>query len=238
MASVQAATRCALVLRLARQITARHNLDDVLAETFRALRPLVTFACGSIQLVDDDGWVQVVAADPAPASPLKMDPVPLATSIAGRVVLTEQPLYLHDVTADDVPAQRRATVAASTRSLFGVPLVADGAAVGVLQVESNEADAWDDDDRELFVAVAPVVAAAIQNARAHRRAAAAKEQSTATGRRLVEARQVVASLKAAHRRGEDPDVVALLGRLEQLLADPADLSALRVPMQRQRVAVG
>ncbi|HET6909452.1 MAG TPA: GAF domain-containing protein [Mycobacteriales bacterium] len=238
MASVQAATRCALVLRLARQITARHNLDDVLAETFRALRPLVAFACGSIQLVDDDGWMQVVAADPAPAAPTKPEPVPLATSIAGRVVLTEQPLYLHDVTADDVPVQRRTTVAASTRSLFVVPLVADGAAVGVLQVESNEPDAWDDHDLELFVAVAPVVAAAIQNARAHRRATAAREQSTATGRRLVEARQVVASLKAAHCRGENPDVVALISRLEQLLADPADMSAMRVPLQRQRVAVG
>lgn len=238
MASVHAATRCALVLRLARQITARHNLDDVLAETFRALRPLVAFASGSIQLVDDDGWMQVVAADPAPASQQKGERVPLATSIAGRVVLTEQPVYLPDVTGEERQGQRRTALGASTRSLFGVPLVADGAAVGVLQVESSEANAWDEDDRELFLAVAPVVAAAIQNARAHRRAAAAREQSSATGRRLVEARQVVASLKAAHRRGEDSDVIALIARLEQLLSEPSDLAGVRVPMQRQRVAVG
>ncbi len=57
-------TRAALLLRLARHVTARHDLDDVLAEVFTCLRPLVEFGGGSIQLLDDEGWIQMAACDP------------------------------------------------------------------------------------------------------------------------------------------------------------------------------
>src|SRR6476469_5426166 len=88
--SEQHATRFALVLKLARQVTARHDLDDVLAETFRCLRPLVDFGGGSIQLLDDDGWIQMAAADPVAPAHVLAQRVPLGTSIAGRIVLTEK----------------------------------------------------------------------------------------------------------------------------------------------------
>src|SRR5690349_11505927 len=89
-------TRFALVLKLARQVTARHDLDDVLAETLRCLRPLVDFGGGSIQLLDDEGWIQMAAADPVAPPHVLAQRVPLGTSVAGRIVLTEKPIYLPD----------------------------------------------------------------------------------------------------------------------------------------------
>src|SRR5207302_1039219 len=89
-----AVQRQAIVLRLARQITSRHDLDDVLSETLRVLRPLVAFAGGSIQLLDDEGWIRVAAADPVAPAHLMAQRLPLATSVAGRVILTEQAVYL------------------------------------------------------------------------------------------------------------------------------------------------
>src|SRR5438128_9420865 len=128
------ANRANLLLRLARQVTARHGLDDVLAEVFRCLRPLVEFGGGSIQLLDDEGWIQMAASDPAAPEHVMAQRVPLATSVAGRVVLTEAPVYLPDITDGREDSGRR--VSDGVRSYLGVPLVADGAAIGLLQGDS------------------------------------------------------------------------------------------------------
>src|SRR3954463_13872936 len=135
-----------LLLRLARQVTARQDLDDVLGEALRCLRPLVTFGGGSIQLLDDEGWIQMAASDPVAPEHVMAQRVPLGSSIAGRVILTEQPIYLPDLNVAQLPGQTR-RVAIGVRSYYGVPLVADGRAIGVLQIDSPEPSAWTDAER-------------------------------------------------------------------------------------------
>src|SRR5580765_3252692 len=93
-------TRAGLLLRLARQITGRHNLYDVLAEVLRCLRPLVDFGGGSIQLLDDEGWIQMAASDPIAPAHVMSQRIPLGSSVAGRVILTEHPVYLPDIEVD------------------------------------------------------------------------------------------------------------------------------------------
>src|SRR4051812_3485008 len=88
------------LLRLAREITARRDLEDVLTETFRELRGVIGFGGGSIQLIDDDGWITVAASDPPAAEDVLQTRAPLGNSIVGRVVLTEQAIYLADVGGD------------------------------------------------------------------------------------------------------------------------------------------
>ena len=90
-------TRAGLLLRLARQITGRHDLDDVLSEVMRCLRPLVHFGGGSIQLLDDEGWIQMAASDPVAPAHVMSQRIPLGASVAGRVILTETPVYLPDL---------------------------------------------------------------------------------------------------------------------------------------------
>jgi GAF domain-containing protein len=223
----------ASLLRLARTITARHDLDDVLAETFRSLRPLVAFGGGSIQLLDDEGWIQMAASDPVAPEHVRSQRVPLGTSVAGRVILTEQPVYLPDLHVAQLPGQGR-RVSADVRSYFAVPLVADGKAIGVLQVDSPEPDAFTDEHRTLFVSAAPVVGAAIQNARAHARAMTARAHAEAAERRVREARHILATARECLLAGDTSEMERQLARLEQVLGvvEAETHAGVRLPSQR------
>jgi GAF domain-containing protein len=207
-----------LLLTLARRITARHDLDDVLAETFRCLRPLVTFGGGSIQLVDDEGWIQMAAADPAAPDHVMAHRVPLGGSVAGR------------------GTRSRRAVSTGVRSYFAVPLIADGQAIGVLQVDSATPSAWTDAQRLIFVSIAPVVAAAIQNARAHARAASARIQARSADRKLAEARALATTIRACLEAGDADALDRQLQRLEVLLGEVADVRRLRFPEPRLAVS--
>src|SRR4051794_27002177 len=231
----------ALMFALARQVTARHDLDDVLTETLRCLRPIVRFGGGSIQLLDDEGWIQMAASDPVAPAHVMSQRVPLGTSIAGRVILTESAIYLPDLNVAQLPGQAR-RVSNGVRSYFAVPLVVDGRAIGVLQIDAPEPDAWSDRQRSVFSGIAPVVAAAIQNARAHARAKAARSRAAAAESRLTRARELVKTAHEAARSGEHVDVMRHLVALEHLLADVADdedmPGAVRLPDQRAAAPYG
>ena len=224
-----------LLLTLARRITARHDLDDVLAETFRCLRPLVPFGGGSIQLVDDEGWIRMAAADPAAPEHVMAHRVPLGGSVAGRVILTEAPIYLPDLESDDGGRSRRA-VSTGVRSYLAVPLIADGQAIGILQVDAATPSAWTDAQRLIFVSVAPVVAAAIQNARAYARAASARIQARSADRKLAEARALATTIRACLDAGDADALDRQLQRLEDLLGEVADVRRLRFPEPRLAVS--
>jgi transcriptional regulator with GAF, ATPase, and Fis domain len=232
-------SRCALAIRIARLVTARHDLDDVLSEAFRALRPELGCLQGSIQLLDDEGWIRIAAAHPSPAEPAMTQRVPLGSSVAGRVVLTEQSVYLSDLQAGAQRVQRLNPIANDCRSYFAVPLVADGAAVGLIAIESAQSDAWSADQRDCFESIAPIIGAAIQNARSHARVTAARASAASAARRLQESRQLVAAARAALRRGDSFDAEKLLHRIEQVLdeaAEPAATTTIVVPAQRTSVS--
>jgi GAF domain-containing protein len=226
-----------LLLRLARQVTARHHLDDVLAEVFRSLRPLVKFSGGSIQLLDDDGWIRLAACDPAAPEHVMAQRVPLGSSVAGRVILTEQAVYLPDIEVTTPDAGNR--VSNGVRSYLGVPLVADGRAIGLLQVDSPDADAWTEEDRSLVMGAAPIVAAAIQNARGHARATQSRVRADALELRLRDARQLATAMRTAMRNGDRLDLERRLHRLEMLLASvppaPGESNVVRLPVQEAHV---
>jgi len=166
---VDPARRYRLLLDLARDITGRLDLDEALASSFHALRQLLTFGGGSIQLVDGD-VVRLAAADP-PATPDAYETlIPIGKGIGGRIVASGEPRYIPDILRDpDVPSWR--ATSAGVRSYFGVPLITEGTVIGVLQIDSAETDPWSEEDRFMVLAFTPIVAAAIQNARLFEREA-------------------------------------------------------------------
>jgi putative methionine-R-sulfoxide reductase with GAF domain len=158
--------RYRLMIDLARDVTGARDLPTVLDRTFASLRQLIDFTGGSVQLVDGNDELRLAAADP-PATPDAMGMrVPLGHGIGGAIALTGEPRYLPDITADRAvtDARRRRSTSSGVRSYYGVPLITDGRVIGLLQVDSVEADAWDDDDRLVVMTFAPIVAAAVQNA--------------------------------------------------------------------------
>ena len=226
--------RAGLLLRLARQITGRHNLDDVLAEVFRSLRPLVEFGGGSIQLLDDDGWIQMAASDPVAPAHVMSQRIPLGSSVAGRVILTENPIYLPDIEANaDVNSdQSGRRVSTGVRSYYAVPLVADGRAIGVLQVDSPEPEAWTDAERGTFLAAAPIVASAIQNARAQVAVNDARARTETIEKRLSDAQTLVAALRLSLRNGDRQALERQLSRIEALLGGGSEGTLVRLPRPR------
>jgi diguanylate cyclase (GGDEF)-like protein len=167
---IDPARRYRLLLDLARDITGRLNLEEVLAASFHALRQLLTFGGGSIQLVHGD-VVRLAAADP-PATPDAYETlIPIGKGIGGRIVASGEPRYIPDILRDpDVPSWR--ATSAGVRSYFGVPLITEGAVIGIIQIDSPAIDPWSEEDRFTVLAFTPIVAAAIQNARLFEREAA------------------------------------------------------------------
>ena len=171
--TVEPARRYRMLLDLARDITGRLDLHEVLAASFVALRQLLPFGGGSIQLLDDSGAVVRLAAADPPATPDAYETlIPVGQGIGGRIVSSGEPRYIPDILLDpDVPSWR--ATSAGVRSYFGVPLITEGASIGVLQIDSPDVDPWSEEDRFTVLAFTPIVAAAIQNARLFEREAAA-----------------------------------------------------------------
>jgi GAF domain-containing protein len=221
--------RLRAVLRLARQVTARHDLDDVLTEAFRELRSVVSFSGGSIQLIDDDGWITIAASDPPVAADARDARVPLGNSVAGRVVLTEQAVYVPDAHSDGRPVLLPATDWANhVRSYLAVPLLADGHAIGLMRIDDTRPDAFDEHARIVIGAAGVVVAAAIQNARSQARSTAARVRVEGLERRLDQLRVLLDEARATSPMS-DEEIKALLSGLVQKLGESATIEVTEGP---------
>jgi GAF domain-containing protein len=178
-------SRFLLALELGRDVTARHDLSDVLNVSLTGLRRLVTFGGGSIQLMDDDGWISMAASDPPAPDDVMALRIPLGSTVGGRVILTERPVYLPDI-ADEGSIPKANLSPGGVRSYLGVPLPGEGRALGLLQIDSPEIDAWSAEDQLVVICVAPIIAAAIQNARA-----AARESAMDARARRLDGRRAI-----------------------------------------------
>ena len=161
-----ASSRYRLLLDLARDMTGGQDLTTVLDRTFAALRQVVDFTGGSVQLIDETNHLRLAATDP-PATPEAMAMrVPVGQGVGGTIALTGEPRYIPDIGADAAVTdeRRRKSVSHGVRSWFGVPLITEGRVIGLLQIDSVQPDAWDDADRFVVLAFTPIVAAAVQNA--------------------------------------------------------------------------
>ncbi len=126
----------------------------------------------------------------------------------GRTLLSNdvnlEPLYR----LDDI-------VAAETRSEITVPLVVGDEILGVLDIQSREPNAFDDNDRSLFEALAAPVAVAIRNANLYR--------SEQWRRKVAESFRDVANLVTTNRPLNQL-LDYILEKLESIL--PCDASAI------------
>jgi signal transduction histidine kinase len=130
------------------------------------MRRLVEFKGGTIQLVDDRG-VYIAASDPPVSDDIAGSRVPVGTGLSGRVITTGRWVYSPNIQSDERvdPALRGKGTNATTKSYLSVPLMVMGSVIGTMQVDSNEEDAFDQDDVALMEGLATQVAGAIESAR-------------------------------------------------------------------------
>jgi len=94
----------------------------------------------------------------------RTEPWPLSAGIAGRVIRTGEPALVADVSQD--PDYRAAQPA--TRSQLTVPIRREEQVIGIINVESPELAAFDQDDLTFIQRLADHAAIAIENARLYR----------------------------------------------------------------------
>lgn len=154
---------------VARAIGPALELGPVLRVVLDAMRTLVSFRGGTICLVDDDGMVYVAASDPAISPEVAAARVPVGTGLSGRVIVSGEMIYSQDIQVDERvdPRLRNLGSNAGMRSYLAVPLVCMGRVIGVLQVDSAEPDAFDEEDGQVLSGLAVQVAGAIESARRH-----------------------------------------------------------------------
>src|SRR5581483_11552380 len=136
-----------LLARVARELGPATELQAVLAIVLRAMRSLVDFRGGSVCLVEDR-MIRIAAADPPVSPEVAAAWLPVGTGLAGITVASGQPQYSPDLDADERVDQdlRRLGSNATIKSFLAVPLVCLGWVTGVLEVDSEDVDAFDEDD--------------------------------------------------------------------------------------------
>lgn len=161
-AAIQARDRALAEAGLLNQINAaaagEDRLDRILAAALDNLRHLVPFTGGSIALVEDGVLVCVAAVGPFAETALGQRQ-PRGAGRLWQVVERVEPFLSGDVLAEGLKPST------PLRSYLAVPLVWRGAAIGVLEVDSTETDAFDAADLDLLRMVAVALAGPIQLAR-------------------------------------------------------------------------
>lgn len=155
-----------LLFRVSRDIGPATELSAVLDTVLDGMRDLFEFKGGSICLVEGD-HIRLMVSHPQVSQDVRDLRLPIGEGLSGRVVATGEPLYCRDL-ANDPRVDREVAETgtnASIASWIGVPLVCLGEVIGLLQVDSADTDAFDEDDLYVLQGLGVLVAGAIESAR-------------------------------------------------------------------------
>jgi len=128
------------------------SVDDFLSELLRYLRTILhADRAVVLTLNEEDGVLNIRAADGVGLDVQKTVRVPLGHGIAGRIAVTGEPRIVPDLSEEDVVS---AYLRDAGGSLIGVPLTVKGRVLGVMHVSSLTVNAFTEDDLELLVLAA------------------------------------------------------------------------------------
>jgi GAF domain-containing protein/HAMP domain-containing protein len=141
------------------------NVDDLLDEIVRSIKETRGYYLVGISLVAGDELVIEAGAGPPFEDPSFQ---PLQVTVGGKgvtgwVAATGEPLLVRDVSQDE--RYFALSAKSQTRSELCVPLKTKEGVIGVLNVESDRVDAFDEGDLAVLQSLANQAAIAIENAR-------------------------------------------------------------------------
>ena len=150
------------------------TLDEALESAVSGLQVTFGGARVTILLADQDKKHLEVKASIGYAESISKLQVEIGKGITGWVAAHKRPLRVRDVTEDP----RYIAASANTKSELAVPLIYRNELLGVLNVESEKTDAYDEEEEEILGTLAGSLAAIIANARLleHNRAQAERDR--------------------------------------------------------------
>src|SRR5512144_476340 len=162
----QAVARLEDVQRVTESALAYLDLDDLLAELLQRVTDILQADTAAVLLVEEDG--RTLAARAAKGLEEEVERgfrLPVGRGFAGRVAATRQPVVIPDLDNSPVTVVNPLMREKNVRSLLGIPLIVEGAVIGVLHVGSLTQRDFTDADVQLLQLVGDRVALSIERSR-------------------------------------------------------------------------
>jgi len=156
------AKQLSLIGQVSRQVAAITRLDTLFLQVVHLIEETFGYYHVGIFTAHLDTGLIFFQAGTGPASPLEGYCCQLGEGIVGWVAQQGQPLLVSDVSQE--PRYRFADVWPDTQAELAVPLQVEDQVVGVLDVQSDQVNAFGEDDTFVLQALADQVAVAIRNA--------------------------------------------------------------------------
>jgi PAS domain S-box-containing protein len=209
----------AIIAEISRIISSTLNIEEVYERFGEEVRNLIPFERIAINLIDAKNYtfsITYVLGSQAPYRQLG-DVFPLAGTAAEQILKTRSSLFIQVKNRDEVAARYPGLfpiLDAGYQSIIMVPLIAKNEVIGVFNIQSKEADSYDEMDLKLIERVSMQISGAIANAHLFAERRRALEQfmrSEERSRNLVE---------------RSPDMILLCKKEELVYVNPAAVRAL------------
>lgn len=166
---LQLMARYERLMEITRQLNSTLDLNTLLLRIIDASIELTRTEQASILLIDQNtGKLHFEASSSLSGGAMEQIEVPIEGSLAGWVVTHGDPVLVEDARNDPrFFSKVDQTIKFKTRNLLGVPMIAQGKVIGVVEVLNKvyEDETWTEDDVNTLSALAAQAAIAIENAR-------------------------------------------------------------------------
>jgi anti-sigma regulatory factor (Ser/Thr protein kinase)/putative methionine-R-sulfoxide reductase with GAF domain len=162
----EAVARLEDVQRVTESALAYLNLEELLTELLERVVEILRVDTAAILLVEDDG--RTLAARAAKGLEEEVERgfrLPIGRGFAGRIAATREPVVIDDLDRSPVEVVNPLFREKGIRSLLGIPLVIEGALIGILHVGSLTPREFRDSDAALLQVVGDRIALAIERSR-------------------------------------------------------------------------
>ena len=153
------------LLDVASSASSTIELDLLLDEVARTIRTIIPYELFAILLYSEKRrGLRIRYAIGHREEVVRSLVIPLDEGLTGVAASTRRPVRVGDVKSDP----RYIPVVDAVQSELVVPMVSRGHLVGVIDMQSTEKNAYDEEDTSLLQLIASRVAASVQNARLYR----------------------------------------------------------------------
>ena len=155
----------AYLMRLTDALNTTLDLETLLRRTSELVAAVIPYRIFAILLVNDRTHELRVRFQIGHITQIERLHIPMGKGVVGQVALTRQPVLLNDVSASEFYVE----VNPEVRSELAVPLIAKNRLIGVMDIESEQADYFRPEHLRLLTLTASRIAQAIENARLYAR---------------------------------------------------------------------
>ena len=154
------------LIEAVRKISNSLDLDEVLDTIFDSLKEMINYSAAVIYVIDSrSGEVHEIKTRGYAPQTLPEDFLDTGSGIIGWVIRNRKGDFVDDVKRD----ARYIKARAETRSEIAAPIIrADGQVIGVINLEADWVDGYDEHDLELLTMFASLAASAIDHTLLHR----------------------------------------------------------------------